>query len=243
MPVPPILKTALQGALTAIVVGLLAVGVTQAALPESPSEIDWQQLVPAQSPALIKDIETLQQALDDLDEERQELYFQIDDQMALKRRIERGFIDETLLNDASRKQLNKDLKSEQPELFTLWERVNKTRQRHKKESARVNESLDGKTVRMPGYVLPLESEGTAVREFLLVPFVGACIHVPPPPPNQMVFVESAQPYESDALFEPVWVEGVLTVSAGTHSLSLVDGESDVNTGYSMKAIKIIKHQQ
>jgi len=59
----------------------------------------------------------------------------------------------------------------------------------------------------------------------------------------MVFVESAEPFEGSTLFEPVWIEGVLTVAAGTHSLSLVDGESDVETGYSMKAIKITKHDQ
>lgn len=41
--------------------------------------------------------------------------------------------------------------------------------------------LDGKTVRIPGYALPLEHDGTAVTEMLLVPYVGACIHVPPPP--------------------------------------------------------------
>jgi len=208
-----------------------------------PSEINWEELVPAQSAELVKDIETLQQALDNLDEARQEAYFLIDDQMTLKSRIERGFIDEAMLNEGTKEQLNRDLKSEFPDLFTLWERVKETRSRHKQESTRVNESLDGKTVKIPGYVLPLETEGTAVREFLLVPYVGACIHVPPPPPNQMVFVESAQPYKSEALFEPVWVEGVLKVAAGTHSLSLFDVQSDVDNGYSMPAIKIIKHQQ
>lgn len=227
-----------------VIVGLVlsVLSVTAPVQATVPNEIDWKQLVPAQSASLTKDIETLQQALDNLDESRQEIYFQIDDQMALKRRIERGFIDETLLNETSKKQLHKDLKTEHPDLFTLWERVNETRIQHKSESGKVNESLDGKTVRMPGYVLPLETDGTAIREFLLVPFVGACIHVPPPPPNQMVFVESAEPYESESLFEPVWIEGVLKVDAGTHSLSLVDGESNVSTSYSMKAIKIIKHK-
>ena len=47
------------------------------------------------------------------------------------------------------------------------------------------ERLDGKDVRIPGYVLPTEYSGTKVVEFLLVPYVGACVHTPPPPPNQM----------------------------------------------------------
>ncbi|MDE0335243.1 MAG: DUF3299 domain-containing protein, partial [Defluviicoccus sp.] len=53
---------------------------------------------------------------------------------------------------------------------------------------RVDDGLDGRLVRIPGYALPLEFAGIAVKELLLVPYFGACIHVPPPPPNQMVFV-------------------------------------------------------
>ena len=49
--------------------------------------------------------------------------------------------------------------------------------------------LDGHVIKLPGYVLPLDFEGTLVRSFLLVPYVGACIHVPPPPPNQIVHVQ------------------------------------------------------
>ena len=52
--------------------------------------------------------------------------------------------------------------------------------------------LDGKRVRIGGYVVPLDFEATNVKEFLLVPFVGACIHVPPPPPNQIIYVKSAK---------------------------------------------------
>ncbi|MEK9753358.1 MAG: DUF3299 domain-containing protein [Rhodospirillaceae bacterium] len=58
----------------------------------------------------------------------------------------------------------------------------------------VNAALDSKLVKISGYVLPLELDGTRVGEFLLVPFVGACIHVPAPPKNQMVFVRLKQSY-------------------------------------------------
>src|ERR1700731_4244525 len=53
----------------------------------------------------------------------------------------------------------------------------------------VNPAIDGKMIRIPGYVLPLEFSGTKVTEFLLVPWVGACIHTPPPEPNQIVYVK------------------------------------------------------
>lgn len=98
--------------------------------------------------------------------------------------------------------------------------------------------LDKKAVRLPGYVLPLEFEGKQVKSFLLVPSVGACIHVPPPPPNQIVHVTPDKPFVSEELYAPVWVTGEITVGMGRRSLSLVDGSSDIDFGYSMKAVKI-----
>src|SRR5206468_7419214 len=59
----------------------------------------------------------------------------------------------------------------------------------------VNPALDGKVVKLPGYVLPIEFNGKQVTEFLLVPWVGACIHTPPPPPNQIVHVKTDKPLD------------------------------------------------
>ena len=55
--------------------------------------------------------------------------------------------------------------------------------------------LDGKRVSIGGYVVPLDFEATTVKEFLLVPFVGACIHVPPPPANQIIYVKADKGFE------------------------------------------------
>ena len=65
----------------------------------------------------------------------------------------------------------------------------------------------GDRVRLPGYVVPLDFEGSRVTGFLLVPYMGACIHVPPPPPNQIVYVHTREPIEIDELFEAVWATG------------------------------------
>jgi hypothetical protein len=69
--------------------------------------------------------------------------------------------------------------------------------------------LNGKRVRIGGYVVPLDFEATSIKEFLLVPFVGACIHVPPPPANQIVYVKSDKGFEIGGQFDPVWVTGTL----------------------------------
>jgi hypothetical protein len=81
--------------------------------------------------------------------------------------------------------------------------------------------------------LPLEFEGTQVIESLLVPFVGACIHTPPPPPNQIVHVRVDKGIKDWGLFHPVWVNGVMSVQASAQSLFLVDGSDDITVGYSM----------
>jgi hypothetical protein len=69
--------------------------------------------------------------------------------------------------------------------------------------------LDGKRVRIGGYVVPLDFEAATIKEFLLVPFVGACIHVPPPPPNQIIYVKTAKGFDVAGSFDPVYVTGTL----------------------------------
>ncbi|MGC1496623.1 MAG: DUF3299 domain-containing protein [Sulfitobacter sp.] len=80
----------------------------------------------------------------------------------------------------------------------------------------VRTDWNGQTVRLPGYIVPIDYSGTGVTAFILVPFVGACVHVPPPPANQLVFVTTAKPYESSGLFEAVNVVGMFgTASTST----------------------------
>lgn len=99
----------------------------------------------------------------------------------------------------------------------------------------VNDKLNGQQVRMPGYVLPLESDGRKVTEFLLVPYVGACIHEPTPPPNQIVHVRMPKGFEPAGAFAPVWVQGVMRTVRAKPKLNLVDGSADIPTGYALDA--------
>jgi hypothetical protein len=71
-------------------------------------------------------------------------------------------------------------------------------------------SLDGRRVKLPGLVIPLEGDATKMSEFLLVPYYGACIHVPPPPSNQIVYVKTgAKKAHVEKMFDAVWVTGTL----------------------------------
>lgn len=103
----------------------------------------------------------------------------------------------------------------------------------------IKTDLDGARVRIPGYVLPLEYEGEKLTSFMLVPYVGACIHVPPPPANQMAYVKVQSPIPDEGLFAPVWVTGTLNARAvESKSLYITDGTMDVSYGYSLDASRV-----
>ncbi|MEM7391507.1 MAG: DUF3299 domain-containing protein [Verrucomicrobiota bacterium] len=102
-----------------------------------------------------------------------------------------------------------------------------------KKNGEPNGALKDQPVRIAGHLLPLEFEGKKTTEFLLVPWVGACIHTPPPPPNQIVHVRLEKPYASTELYESVVVSGSLRVGAIQKNLFLVDGSADIDMLYSM----------
>ncbi|GAA0844256.1 DUF3299 domain-containing protein [Marinobacter szutsaonensis] len=66
--------------------------------------------------------------------------------------------------------------------------------------------------RIPGFVVPLKTTNDMkILEFFLVPYYGACIHVPPPPPNQIIHVKYKEGFYLEALYDPVWIEGTLVI--------------------------------
>lgn len=80
-------------------------------------------------------------------------------------------------------------------------------------STRIKPEMDGRSVRIPGFIVPLEFDGEQIiTEFFLVPYFGACLHMPPPAPNQIIYVKYEKGLELEALYYPFWISGVLTAS-------------------------------
>ena len=98
-----------------------------------------------------------------------------------------------------------------------------------------NDELVGQSVRIPGYLLPLEIADQKAVEFLLVPTVGACIHTPAPPANQMVHVRYPRGFAIEGLYTPIWVDGKLLAEDKAQTVRYVDGEARVETSYTMTA--------
>ncbi len=92
-------------------------------------------------------------------------------------------------------------------------------------------ALDGREVTLPGYVVPLELAADGkMRSFFLVPYYGACIHVPPPPPNQIIYADLTEPTTTPDLWEPMRMSGTLRT---------VKIENDLaNSAYRMDEVRL-----
>jgi hypothetical protein len=96
--------------------------------------------------------------------------------------------------------------------------------------APVVDTYDGQEIKIPGFVVPLEGNDQSLTEFLLVPYFGACIHVPPPPSNQIVYVKFDKGVPVDDLYDAVWIHGKLSTKGWSGDIATV--------GYSMSGIAV-----
>ncbi len=128
------------------------------------------------------------------------------------------------------------LESEGIDVDTIDAAMNKLAGLRSDKTLLTNPELDGKQVNIPGYMLPLEFDGFDVSEFLLVPYVGACIHTPPPTANQIVHVKSAKGFKfRGGLFSPVRVHGLIKIKGGASKTQLRDGASLIYSSYAIEA--------
>lgn len=100
----------------------------------------------------------------------------------------------------------------------------------------VVEELDGKEVRLPGFIVPLDLDDVGnIREFFLVPYFGACMHFPPRPPNQIVHVTVEEAFPLYSVWDPFWVEGAMRTEQHSTELGLA--------GYALQATKIEVYEE
>ncbi len=87
-------------------------------------------------------------------------------------------------------------------------------------STEVNSDMNGAQVRIPGFIVPLEfDEQQTVTQFFLVPYFGACLHMPPPPPNQIILVDYPTGFRIDGLYTPFWISGKLSTTLSENELA------------------------
>jgi len=102
--------------------------------------------------------------------------------------------------------------------------------------APINPTIDGKRVKIPAYITPLEFDGQSeAKEFLLVPYVGACMHTPPPPANQVVHAMSPEIISIPSMYEPVWAVGVIKAETVKSDLA--------ESGYKLEVEKLFPYKK
>ncbi|MDR1079483.1 MAG: DUF3299 domain-containing protein [Deltaproteobacteria bacterium] len=101
--------------------------------------------------------------------------------------------------------------------------------------APINPRMGGTAIKIPGFVVPLDMDGAELTEFFLVPYFGACIHVPPPPPNQIVFVKSEKPVAGVAVMDVIWVYGTIRAERFTTELG--------DAGYTLPADRVEPYRE
>lgn len=99
---------------------------------------------------------------------------------------------------------------------------------------------EGRLIELTGFVLPIDLDGDLVFEFMLVPRAGACSHIAPPPPNQLVRVVPDQPFRISRVYEPVTVVGSLRPGLDKAQLFILDGVRALDFGYSMSRAVVLK---
>lgn len=98
------------------------------------------------------------------------------------------------------------------------------------DNAPTNAALNGQSVRIAGYLVPLDEVKGELKQFLLVPYFGACIHTPPPPANQIVDVRPTVPVKGLGSMTPVWVHGVIRTARDDTAMGV--------SGYRLDAVKV-----
>ncbi|WP_228016299.1 HoxN/HupN/NixA family nickel/cobalt transporter [Leptolyngbya ectocarpi] len=131
-------------------------------------------------------------------------------------------------------RLNQKLQAQDLDVEELLSQIDQAQAYWQEKSQSINSQWIGKTVELSGYILPLTwNQSEQVTDFLLVPYVGACIHVPPPPPNQIVYIRPEQALAEPGLFTPVVVEGQLRSQPATYEVFQVDGSRPVDVSYAL----------
>jgi hypothetical protein len=122
------------------------------------------------------------------------------------------------------------LKDSDPQAMEAMDRLKKAW-----DEAPVETKMNGARIRIPGFIVSLGTDLDHVKEFLLVPYFGACIHVPPPPANQIIHVISDKPFKTKTSMDAVWVNG---------TLATVNSRTDMgNSGYQLKAHLVEEYKE
>jgi nickel/cobalt transporter (NicO) family protein len=184
--------------------------------------VTWEDLQPSSSTTIEKAYEQLPEA-------------QLMEFAELVRRQDDVKLHNRPEDQAEADRLRESLTRQGVDVDTLRQQVDRARAYQWEQATQTNAAIEDQAVKIMGYLLPIEQNALGqVQRFLLVPFVGACMHVPPPPPNQVIYVEPETPIDDPGLFAKVWLEGTIRQQPSSHVIFRVDGDQQVDVSYALE---------
>lgn len=214
----------------ALILAVLSLG-SSAAFGAGVTQLKWEMLVPPTEPLSFSPDELpyeQQVALKDVFYWKGHPSGELSEEFALQREEAKKKV------DADREKLAK----QGVDLDALYDRYVAWATEIERRGTLTETKHDGERVSIAGYLLPLDFDPAGTTEFLLVPYFGACIHEPPPPPNQVIYIKSSAPYAPKAVFDAVMVTGTMRVQSEKKELSFVDGSDGVASGYLLEGESI-----
>jgi len=211
---------------TTLLIVLILLSVPYASLSEERARvIDWENL--------------LSSASTDFDDPflklNEEQMFQVRQVVRIRHLRDTGKSIDAKISSEEEPRITAELKSQGIDVDWLISQRERVARERARRTEQADEGLMGAHVRIPGYILPLAVNGEGkITEFLLVPWVGACIHSPTPPPNQIIHVSYPQGTEPRGHFSAIWLEGTITFKPADYHLFLVDGKREVRVVYDME---------
>ncbi|SDL33413.1 DUF3299 domain-containing protein [Aliiruegeria lutimaris] len=205
----------------AISVSILAILVSASTSLGAALQIGWDDLAPPPT--------TYENPFADLTNE------QLDDLRTVLRA--QSFAEDELPDELQTSAEAARLRLEEQDLDIDWlfEQRQMIMEKRREEAVSTRPDMIGSEIRMPGYLLPLDLKDGRAVEFLLVPTMGACIHTPPPPANQMVHVRYPAGVEVAGLYTPIWISGTLSSNLSEQTVRYSDGEARIEVSYAMTA--------
>lgn len=200
---------------TLVLIGLLW---TVSAAADAPTTIEWTDLMPEEDLALLESMPEVDHGEGDGSLENPTTDGLRPEDRALSNDVE----------SAIARAMQPDAKGDSKGGERTWEDA--------LVSTRTRPEFDGTDIRLPGFIVPLEfDDAMNISEFFLVPYYGACIHVPPPPPNQIIFVNYPQGLQLENLYTPYWVTGTLRIETVENDTALAS--------YAMNADAVVEYTE
>lgn len=150
-------------------------------------------------------------------------------------------VNEGMLKDA--KNAEEILKKEGIDIVYLLSQRDAIKKLRTEAASSVNTDLNNSNISMSGFMLSLEFNQGKTNKFLLVPVVGACVHTPPPPINQIIYVETKTPIDAGTRFTAVTINGKIITQKMSNDLFLVDGTDKISSGYIVQTDNVSKFKK